>query len=530
MRFEDLTTKGQAIAWCLTSLVCGGLFASCSRPEILATSTGTLVMLPGDLATRDVPVYSDRRYRFQSLGKLGGIYHVALANDDKALAARSYLQLRALTSSTVYLAFDRRVQGAPKWLQEEGFNLVPASETRIVTTDSGASPYRLYRRHLEEGAVLTLGGNYDPGQEPKEAGAATVSMYLLLYQGSLGRPAEAENQHFSARPVDFSTLHSDLCLGGAKPQHVDLPVKPPARARAHCGDLHGQDLSNSDLSRADLVASNLGHAGLDAAVLDDAEMGHASLVLANLRRASLRRANLSAADLSRANLRGADLAGADLSDAHLAGADFTAANLENVTFEPSDLPDVRRIATARGLKNLCFKCYPDALVALRDSFKKQGFHQQEREVAAALEREYATNAQWPERWVRKVALGLTCGYGLDLTRPWFLILASIAVFWLAYYAFARAGLGAIEASSRSDTDGDARPSPSLGVLCLQLSLSSAFPVSGEPNLGRWLMKLLPEPWTLRPVRFIRTLSGLQSLVSLYLIALWVVLFFGRPFE
>ena len=525
-----MTVKGKAIAWSLTCLACGALIASCSRPEILATSTGTLVTLPGDLATFGGPVYSDRRYRFLNLGEVKGSRHVALANDDKAVAARSYLQLQALTCSTVYLAFDRRVRGVPPWLREEGFKFVAAPATRIETTDGGAIPYRLYRRDLEEGTVLTLGGNYDPALVPQEGGAARVSMYLLLYRGSLGRPAEADKQHLAARHVDFSTLHNDLCPGAAIPQHVDLPLKPPDRADAHCGDLHDQDLSNSNLSRADLIASNLWQAGLDAAVLDDAEMGHASLVLAHLRRASLRHANLSAANLSRANLRGADLAGADLSDAQLAGADFTAANLADVTFEPSALPDVRHIATARGLENLRFRRYPDALVALRDSFKKQGFNQQEREVAAALEREYAKNAEWPERWVRKAALGFTCGYGLELARPWFLILTSIAVFWVAYYVFARARLGAIDARARCDAGGAARNSPSLGVLCLRLSLLSAFPLSGEPNLGRWLVRLLPEPWTLRPLRLIRTLSGLQSLVSLYLIALWVVIFFGRPFE
>jgi hypothetical protein len=37
-------------------------------------------------------------------------------------------------------------------------------------------------------------------------------------------------------------------------------------------------------------------------------------------------------------------------------------------------------------------------------------------------------------------------------------------------------------------------------------------------------------YTLRATGWIRTVAGIQSLLSVYLLALWVLTYFGRPFE
>jgi hypothetical protein len=50
------------------------------------------------------------------------------------------------------------------------------------------------------------------------------------------------------------------------------------------------------------------------------------------------------------------------------------------------------------------------------------------------------------------------------------------------------------------------------------------------NVGTWISRLQPREYTLRATGWVRFVSGLQSLISVYLIALWVLTYFGRPFD
>jgi hypothetical protein len=49
------------------------------------------------------------------------------------------------------------------------------------------------------------------------------------------------------------------------------------------------------------------------------------------------------------------------------------------------------------------------------------------------------------------------------------------------------------------------------------------------DFGRWLRLLTTHEYDLKAVGWARTVSGCQSLLSVYLIALWVLTYFGRPF-
>lgn len=52
----------------------------------------------------------------------------------------------------------------------------------------------------------------------------------------------------------------------------------------------------------------------------------------------------------------------------------------------------------------------------------------------------------------------------------------------------------------------------------------------ELNVGTWMTRLQPREYTIRATGWVRTVSGIQSLMSVYLLALWVLTYFGRPFE
>jgi hypothetical protein len=69
------------------------------------------------------------------------------------------------------------------------------------------------------------------------------------------------------------------------------------------------------------------------------------------------------------------------------------------------------------------------------------------------------------------------------------------------------------------------------VWALYFSLLSAFHIGWrEINVSHWIAQVSPQEYTLRSTGWVKVLSGIQSLISVYLIALWALTYFGSPFE
>jgi hypothetical protein len=69
------------------------------------------------------------------------------------------------------------------------------------------------------------------------------------------------------------------------------------------------------------------------------------------------------------------------------------------------------------------------------------------------------------------------------------------------------------------------------LLALYFSLISATRIGWrELNVGNWITRIQPREYTLRATGWVRVVSGLQSLASVYLIALAILSYFGTPFE
>ena len=63
------------------------------------------------------------------------------------------------------------------------------------------------------------------------------------------------------------------------------------------------------------------------------------------------------------------------------------------------------------------------------------------------------------------------------------------------------------------------------------SLMSAFNIGfRDINFGRWLRLLTRQEFDIKAVGWARVIAGWQSLISVYLIALWALTYFGRPFD
>jgi hypothetical protein len=71
----------------------------------------------------------------------------------------------------------------------------------------------------------------------------------------------------------------------------------------------------------------------------------------------------------------------------------------------------------------------------------------------------------------------------------------------------------------------------ISRVALYFSLLSAFHIGWRDlNVGTWLARLQSREYTLSAIGWVRVVSGLQSLHSVYLLALWALTYFGRPFE
>jgi len=338
-----------------------------------------------------------------------------------------------------------------------------------------------------------------------------------------------------------------------------------------CGDLDkileenelwvGSDQKSG--ARADLNGADLDYAGLSGAYLRRADLSGGYLSHANLSGAFL-----LDADLSHAYLYWTDLRSADLTDTDLSGAWLEGANLSRSIFEPKKFPALESIAGAQGLELLTYFQSPAPLTQLRKQFQDAGFREQERAITCALNRREAELDSFVERWFKRIAFDLTCAYGFQPGRPLRIVGLLWLLFSIVYVVFIRrsgksksgiyvvaARLSGSESHTRtiqvrSNTVYTPKQAKKrFGPLRLWwlrrkwlrrewrvlraamfFSLMSAFNIGfRDINFGRWLRLLTKREYDLKAVGWARTVSGFQALLSVYLIALWVLSYFGRPF-
>ena len=350
-------------------------------------------------------------------------------------------------------------------------------------------------------------------------------------------------------------------------------------------NLREADLSEAaDLDMANLIEANLRMVNLRGARMIAVKLERTNLSEANMQGALMQRAKLMKANLRDAHLNEADLLDADLSEANLRGADLSAsklisnlskADLSGALFEPDPdhLPlssqDVDKIASARGLAELWYIKSPQSLVKLRKSFKEAGYRQQEREISCSLKRSDSFQS-WQEGGVGRIKavfnyvfFDLTCKYGISPWRP-LTILSFCLLIFFPFYCLALK-------SRRTDTgiwlvwlpdrvlkgEGQGKPIKLTVVppfrrpatskwamvwwylkrgfriirLGIYFSLVSAFSLGWkELNVGNWITRIQTKEYTLKPTGWVRTLAGIQSLISAFLLALWAFLYIGSIFE
>jgi uncharacterized protein YjbI with pentapeptide repeats len=333
-------------------------------------------------------------------------------------------------------------------------------------------------------------------------------------------------------------------------------------ARLDKADFSGAKLDSADLSHTRLYDAKLNGAFLFQANLHDARLRGADLHDAVLSFASLTDAILSDAKLERADLSRANLTGARLVRTWVAGAKLAGANLTYALYAPNSPPPDGYVAQIRGLTTVTFGSGEEVgLVQLRDLLQKAGLRDLEREATFAIEngKTKISLSEWkqnPTRAVeaifRYIAFDLTTEYGMRPGRALLVILVIWALLiplyaWPIWRAKRPSGASSIYLVRPKDRVEVKEGQPTLDSLALverlhgrflkaiawsaYFSLLSTFQIGfREFTFGTWLTRTQPRNFTLESTGWIRTMSGVQSLVCVYLLAMWLLTYFGRPFQ
>jgi uncharacterized protein YjbI with pentapeptide repeats len=355
-------------------------------------------------------------------------------------------------------------------------------------------------------------------------------------------------------------------------------------------DLRDAELMDADLRGADLEGANLSNAMLDRARLSCATLQNANLQMANLNGSKLQRSNLTKANFSNAKLFNAHLNyayllnttfskaaldGADLSYAQLIGTDLqdtklTGAKLKDAKYQSLTTPSEAHLTGLQDLETVRFNNGEQAgLVLLRTALQTRGLRDLERKATFAIQsgmdkHEMGKIEKWNERplealdaigpSIRYIAFNKTTAYGMHPERALVLIILLVCIFACIYLKFILqmwpssnepgkvSGIYFIM-GDRIEMKWEPQINKEVVVkrvhhrgwkaICyaFYFSLLSAFNIGfREITIGNWISRLQRREYTFRAEGWVRVFAGVQSLLSLYMLAMWLLTYFGRPFQ
>ncbi len=321
------------------------------------------------------------------------------------------------------------------------------------------------------------------------------------------------------------------------------------------------DLTNAYLYNANLTGADLSEANLTDAILNYANLTNANLTNANLTNANLNYANLTNANLTNTNLTGAHFWNTNLSHAKLrltnvAKAMFIETAFNNTTYEPSSegIPLLDHLELNELFKST-YKS-PRGFVALRNAYRKNGKKEEANKITRLLNQRETTKLITPEseeksvsifnriEWAFKlVFFDLPTDWGVKPGRALKILVFGIGIFMIFYLVALQApeadsGIWRMRSKERlRDKDKQdeelIKPNGFWSALptALYFSVLSAFHFGWKDlNVGSWIHRIQHKEYTFRATGWVRTVAGIQSLMSVYLVAMWALTYFGRPFD
>lgn len=453
---------------------------------------------------------------------------------------------------------ERILSDHQQWIETEGKKGLRADLSRANLREIS-----LEKANLSEAAFYQadLSGANLSGADLRRADLSKAN----LSKANLNR-GKLEGAGLSGAELSKADMR-EVDLRGAVLTEANVQQANLNEANMEQANLSGANLNNALLHRAYLrgayfYRADLSEIDLSRADLSECEMTEANMSAANLNGANLRKANLYKAKLEKVSLDEADLCGASLKYADLSGS----------RFEPKPgAPKIMQAAMAIGLASLRYEESAAGLLELREGFKKSGAWEQERAITYAI-RHNGMRKLWDkgnifekiESFCGWIFFELPCQYGLSRGRPLMLLVACIILFAFPYSIALRSRTGAtgiwvVPLPDRLPAQEGLKPKPTklttrppfrplpvekwkrpitkiwrwlwIPRKALYFSFLSAFSIGWrELNVSNWIIRMQKREYTLKAAGWVRFVSGFQSLLSVYLLALWVLIYFGRPFD
>ncbi|MEO7191277.1 MAG: pentapeptide repeat-containing protein [Vicinamibacterales bacterium] len=346
-------------------------------------------------------------------------------------------------------------------------------------------------------------------------------------------------------------------------------------------DMHGAYLSQTQISNSELHQADLSAAAVLGSEIRDSDM----------KRINLQRTSLIASKVTGCLLDDADMRWTGIIDTDLTGSKLYGADLEDAVYEPSGQPDLRGIANGSHIERMIFLTSPDALTALHKAFVDGGYADQRNRITYAIEhqqnefrwkRARAATCAEPTchaerlsgrecesglcrgRWLNYIAYASTLigfdwtvRYGMAPEHALVLLMELWLLFSVIYAAVlhtsGRSGLVLVKRRTRRTDEvyrqRRVRPRAIAGLqgharwwhwlsrewhllrVSMFFSLLSTFH-SGFNDIdpGKWIRLLTTREFNLEPTRWMRSIAGVQTVMSLFLFAMWILTQFGHPFE
>jgi hypothetical protein len=373
----------------------------------------------------------------------------------------------------------------------------------------------------------------------------------------------------------------------------EKPTSPHHRADLCNANLSEAKLSGAALERANLDNANLFKADLSGAQLYEAYLQGANLTGANLQKAVLSGANLRSAHLIGADMTGAFLGRADLSHVVFSPKAGAFPEVEDMALA-RNLHEMRFVSTPVSLVRLREEFRRNGLRIPARAITFAIRHQQREDALDnAFDPESGASfgdrvADGADGLMNVVLFEWTSAYGMKPGRPLQILIGFLFAFSGLYaaavFSRGRSGIWAIRLADRVHGAGgrsrpiritvpprralQPEPSPlektalapdggeghtavegdtgrkdagkrryrsrallrafSVG---LYFSLLSAFQIGWRDfNVGNWISRIQSREYTLKGTGWVRTVAGVQALLSVYLVALWALTYFGAPFD
>jgi len=531
----------------------------------ISTNTGNKYVVK-DLDSNS-NIYIDRSYHIIPISipkKLKDYTIIATANEDKITVANDMFSFKLCTHDTVsiYIIYDGRTgtEMAP-WIKERGFKL--DKSIKIASTDANFA-CNVYAKKIKVAGdtVISFGGN---ARDRDLSANQVYSMYFVL---------------ISAEPSAITNANI-LDTRGIMASDMINPVVFPVQASAGTAKTNGRIWNRDTLkkkliahykwfnhkpggTRLDLTRYASDPDTIDLTLFNKIEFSHCSLLknailnskftTCMLQDAELFKAKLAHVDMFNCVLDSADLSQANINDCRFSGSDmrnvnfthtifnrkvdFSYAKMKGAIFEPDSLPNIEGMASALSLDSMTYLHSPSALIKMRDELKKNGFDEAQRKISAAIKRrDNELNPSRALRFLNRCLFEYTCDYGINGVRPLLLVMLFTYIFFNIYLALFLTGRLRfnIYYDETEEKDGSVTPvSRSMPVeihRILFLTMVSTFSIGfSEFNFSDWVKRLSRREYRIETSGTTRVLTGVQSLISLLLFALTILIYFGDPFN